>query len=105
MAKDLGAMLQGFGKDFMHNLGNNMSGMSQVGGPMSSVGILGKLMGGGGDAPNPGEKMFGMTQSMDSGSGGGGSGGSPNFMSRFGRSLSDELFARAMQNMGGMGGY
>lgn len=104
MAKDLGAMLQGFGKDFMHNLGNNMSGMSQVGGPMSGVGILGNLMGGGGGgdgAPNPGEKMFGMTKSMDAGGGKG-----PNFLSKFGTNLSDLLFQQAMRGFGGgMGGY
>lgn len=80
-----------------------LSGAAQIGGPMSGIGILKKLMGGGGggdDAPNPGEKMFGLTKSMEAGGHGG------NFLSKFGGNLQEMLFRQAMNGIGGgMGGY
>lgn len=85
MAKDM----SGFLKSFAGNLGQQMggmSGMSQIGGPMSGIGIMKQMMGGGDDEEgqqNPGEKMFGMNK--DKG-----------FLSNFAGNLSDQLFQRAM---------
>lgn len=103
MAKDLG----GFMKSFAGNLGSNLGGggaLGMLGGPMSGIGLIQKLMGGhgGGDdgsdqEQNPGQKMFaeksGETQHGPQGGNG--------FLQKFGGSLSDQLFQRAM--MGFMG--
>lgn len=90
MAKDM----SGFMKSFAGNLGQQlggMSGMNLAGNPLSGIGMLKGLMGGGGPADestpdNPGQDMFK---------------GKEDFMGRFGGNLSDQLFQRAM--MGFMG--
>lgn len=99
--------LSGFLKNFAGNLGGEMSGMGLAGNPLSGIGIMKQLMGGGkgggeeGYDPtqqdNPGNKMFGAKPTasvMDSHRDG-------SFLKRFAGGMSDQLFQNAM--MGFMG--
>lgn len=99
MAKDM----SGFLKSFAGNLGQqmgNMSGLSQVGGPMSGIGILKQLMGGDNEGPdgedNPGMRMFkGQTPAANE----------QNFGQRFLKSMQDNLFQSAMTGFMNRGPY
>lgn len=98
-----GKDMSGFLKSFAGNLGGQMSGMGQIGGPMSGIGLMKQLMGGGGGGGdedkgyvNPGEKMFGMSGKEDD------RGGNGSFLSKFGSSLTDQLFQKAMRGFMGL---
>lgn len=81
---------------FKDNLAGGLAGMSGLGlagNPLSGIGILKNLMGGGDDdkegydptkEDNPGNQMFQGNQK------------NPGYLERFGSNLSDDLFKRAM---------
>jgi hypothetical protein len=107
MAKQgLGSMLSGLGGGMMDKAGvSPLGGLALAGNPLSGIGLLKGIFGGGGDEdkkPNPGMQMFKGVGSSGVDPQGGGSPDGPNFLSKFGGNLQEMLF---QQLMGRMGGY
>ncbi len=93
----------GGGGPFAGNGPFQMGGLAQAGGPMSGIGLIMKLMGGGSNKDseesvedNPGMQMFKGVGSEGVDHQGGKDSKKPDFFKRFGTSLSDQLFQNAM---------
>lgn len=102
MAKDMGGFLSKFAGGLGGQLGgiNPVSGLGLAGNPLSGIGMLQGLMGGGNDQEeedNPGMRMFKGGHGKEEGRNG--------FLEKFGSNLSDQLFKNAMMGFMDRGPY